>query len=119
MKPIVLPIIAMFLSFSGTDTITGRWESKPSVNGNVTGVVFKEDNTYDGYINKKPFVSGTFTYSSKDSLFTIEDGGCAEIVGTYKINFFSNGDSMSFRAISDDCTGRKGGMERTVLGRVK
>ena len=111
--------MAVLNSLSSTINLSGRWESKPSEKGNITGVVFKDDNTFEGYVNKKPFVSGTYTYNGEDSMLTMLDGGCAGITATYKINFFSNADSMRFTAINDSCTGRKEGMQRLVMGRVK
>ena len=43
----------------------------------------------------------------------------AKAQGVYSITFFSNGDSIRFKAISDSCVERMKGMERTVLGKVK
>lgn len=109
--------ITLLFAFTATDKLTGRWETQRSVNGNVTGVVFKSDYTFEGYINKKPFVSGT--YKLQDSIFSFQDNGCNGITGVYAIHFFSNLDSMRLVAIGDSCTERKQGMERLVLGRVK
>lgn len=99
--------------------LTGRWESRPSEKGNVTGVVFKESGVLEGYVNKKPFVSGTYTFNSTDSILTFVDNGCNGATGTYKVMFFSNSDSLRCRAISDSCQPRREGMERLVMGRVK
>ena len=107
----------MLLAFTTKDKLTGRWESKPSVNGNVTGVVFKPDNSFDGYVNKKPFVTGN--YILRDSLFSFTDNGCNGVRGVYKLEFFSHADSLRFIAVSDSCTERKKGMTSLVLGRVK
>lgn len=118
MKSLFLFVAALLaFAFTAKDKLTGRWETKLSVTGNVTGVVFNEDGSFEGYVNKKPFVTGTYTL--QDSLITITDNGCNGIQGTYKAVFFSNDDSLRFQAISDDCTERQRGMERTVLGRVK
>lgn len=118
MKTISLVTAALFfVACLVKDKLTGRWETKPSVNGNVTGVVFKEDGNFDGYVNKKPFVTGKYTL--QDSIFTFTDNGCNGAQGVYKILFFSNEDSVKFIAISDDCAERKEGMERTILGRIK
>jgi hypothetical protein len=116
MKTILIAAILSFITSTG-DLLTGRWESKPSVNGNVTGVLFKADHTYEGYINKKPFVSGS--YSLQDSVILIMENGCDGKTGVYKIIFFSNGDSLRFQSINDSCDERREGMNRTVLGRVK
>ncbi len=113
---ISVAIFTLF-AFAATDKLTGRWESKPSVNGNITGVVFKPDNSFEGYINKKPFVSGTYAY--QDSLFSFTDNGCDGKKGVYKIIFFSNSDSLRFEPVSDSCDQRRNGMSRLILGRVK
>ena len=105
------------LSFFLKDKLTGRWVSPPSVNGNVTTVVFKEDGRFDGFINQKPFVTGVYTL--KDSVFAFTDNGCEGKEGRYKTVFFCHDDSLRFQAISDDCTERKAGMERIVLGRAR
>ena len=108
--------ILIVLSFA-TDRLTGRWETKPSVNGNITGVVFKPDSSFEGYVNKKPFVSGRYVF--QDSIFTFTDNGCDGKQGVYKIVFFSNNDSLRFVPINDSCTERKEGMSRLIMGRVK
>lgn len=99
------------------DRLTGRWESQPSLKGNVTGVMFKPDNSFEGYVNKKPFVSGSYTLE-KDT-FSFTDNGCEGKRGVYKIIFFSNSDSLRFEVVVDSCTERKNGMLQLVMGRVK
>jgi hypothetical protein len=113
-------ISAAFLAmtiFVEKDILTGRWETQVSEKGNVTGVVFKEDNTFEGYVNRKPFVTGQYTL--QDSIFTFTDNGCNGAEGTYKLVFFSNNDSLRFEPVSDDCIDRKNGMRRMILGRKK
>lgn len=111
----LLPLLLVVLS--PKDKLTGRWESKPSVNGNVTGVVFKEDSTFEGYVNRKPFVTARYTF--KDSILRFTDNGCNNQEGVYVVKFFAAGDSIRFQAISDSCEERRKGTERLVLGRVK
>jgi hypothetical protein len=108
-----MAIMALFTK----DKLTGRWETQPSPKGNVTGVVFKADNSFEGYVNKKPFVTGTYTL--KDSTFTFTDSGCEGAVGVYKLIFFHNADSLRFQPISDTCSERRNGISRMVLGRVR
>lgn len=111
-------VSAIFITLlASKDKLTGRWETKPSVKGNVTGVVFNKDNTYEGYVNKKPFVSGK--YSLHRNTITIEETGCNGAIGIYKLIFFSHSDSLRFEPISDSCTERREGMIKTILGRVK
>ena len=116
MKLIFVAAYFVLLSFTSADKLTGRWETKPSGNGNVTGVVFKEDGSFMAYVNKKPFVSGNYTVA--DSIFTFTDNGCMGMPGVYKLIFFSNSDSLRFEVVNDDCTDRREGMLRTVLGKV-
>ncbi|RYY15491.1 MAG: hypothetical protein EOO04_28525 [Chitinophagaceae bacterium] len=118
MKTGLVLLLAVFsIVFGGNDKLTGRWQTKPSEAGNVTGVVFMEDNTFEGFINKKPFVSGKFQVT--DSIFSFTDNGCEGVRGTYKLIFFSNYDSLRFQTISDSCDRRRAGMERLIMGRVK
>jgi hypothetical protein len=118
MKTFLFVAITIALgAFVSEDYLTGRWATKPSEKGNVTSIVFKPDNTFEGFVNRKPFTSGKYTL--KDSIFTFTDNGCGGTEGEYKCILFSNGDSMRFEFIRDTCTGRKNGMSRTILGRVK
>jgi hypothetical protein len=103
--------------FSPIDELVGRWETRPSENGNITGIVFKPDNSFEGYVNRKPFVSGT--YRVTDNVMTFVDNGCEGMQGVYRLVFFSHSDSLSFEPIVDSCTDRKAGMTRLVLGRTK
>jgi hypothetical protein len=116
---LLFSVFIFLLVTGGKNMLTGRWESKPSEKGNVTGVVFKADGALEGYINKKPFVSGTYTFNPDDSLLSFVDNGCNGARGTYKVLFYSNGDSLRCRAVSDSCQPRREGMERLIMGRVK
>ena len=107
------------LVLNSENTLVGRWAGKPSEKGNVTSVLFKADNTLEGFVNKKPFVSGTYNYNPVDSTIFLIDNGCNGVSAMYKILFFSNSDSMRFQAINDNCEERKAGMQRLVMGKVK
>jgi hypothetical protein len=115
----LLSMTTILVSFAkpGEGDITGRWETKPSANGNITGAVFRSDNSFEGYINKKPFVSGTYTVT--DNVLSFVDNGCEGMQGVYRLVFFSNADSLSFEPIVDNCTDRRNGMSRLVVGRIK
>lgn len=93
--------------------IAGRWETKMP-NDMVAGIVFKSDNTFQGYINKKVFVAGS--YDLKDDNITFFDNSCAG-KGTYRLSFFA--DSVRFNLVSDTCKGRSGDVDKAVFGRVK
>lgn len=77
--------VIILLAFTSTAKLTGRWESRLA-DGNILGFIFKPDNSFEGYINKKPFVSGNYTL--QENIFSIEGNGCPGIKGIYKINFF-------------------------------
>jgi hypothetical protein len=113
---ISISIFTIF-SFAPADMLIGRWETKPSPKGNVTGILFRDNNTFEGYINKKPFVSGS--YEVKDSVLSFVDNGCDGKRAIYNIIFFSNNDSLRFSVISDPCEERRKGMSVTVFGRKK
>lgn len=109
-------VVMASIGFTAADSLTGRWETKPSSKGNVTGIVFKPDKSFEGYVNRKPFVSGSYTL--QDSIFSFVDNGCDGKKGVYKLVFFNNADSLRFESIEDSCVRRKDGMSRLVLGRV-
>jgi len=115
-KAMLYSAILVLSAFIGKNKLIGRWESKPSDKGNVTGVVFK-DSTFEGYVNKKPFVSGA--YKLEDDIFSFVDNGCQGKRGVYKIVFFSDSDSLRFEPVNDSCDDRRNGMSRLILGRKK
>jgi hypothetical protein len=118
MKTILIFLVTLILAGTAErDILTGRWQTKPSAKGNPTGIAFREDKTFEVYINKKPFATGG--YILEDGLFSFTDNGCNGATGVYKIIFLSDADSIRFEPISDSCTERKQGMTRTILGRVK
>jgi hypothetical protein len=117
MKLLLIAAAIATVGLTTADKLTGRWETQPSEKGNITGVVFKADNSFEGYVNRKPFTTGNYTL--QDSIFSFTDNGCNGVRGVYKIIFFSQSDSLRFIPISDSCTERKNGMSRMVLGRKK
>jgi hypothetical protein len=118
MKIMIIAAVAFALAAaSEPNPLVGRWETKPSPKGNVTGLYMKADSSFEGFINKKPFVTGTYTY--KDSLLSFVDNGCNRTRGLYKVIFFSEGDSIRFEPVSDTCTERRNGMSKTIMGRIK
>ncbi|MEO8404435.1 MAG: hypothetical protein ABI480_07570 [Chitinophagaceae bacterium] len=107
-------IIAMM---TPKDKLTGRWQTQPSENGNVTSVLFRTDNTFEGFVNKKSFATGE--YNLQDSIFSFVDNGCNGQRGVYKVVFFNNDDSLRLVPLVDKCEERKNGISRMVLGKVK
>ena len=115
---LLLLAFTLVLTIPGKDKLTGRWETKTSEKGNVTRVVFKGDNIMEGYINKKPFVSGTYSFNEADSVISFVDNSCNGMRAIYKIMFYSNSDSLRFKVIMDSCGDRKNGMQRLVMGKL-
>jgi hypothetical protein len=118
-KTIFISFVTLLFAFTAMDQLTGKWETQPSSKGNVTSAVFRNDGSFDGYINKKPFVTGNYSYNAEDSVLTFTDNGCNGATGVYKVNFFNNADSLRFVPITDTCTERREGMQRLIMGRVK
>ena len=115
-KVMLYSALIALCAFFKENKLIGRWESKPSEKGNITGVVFK-DSTFEGYVNKKPFVTGT--YKLENEILSFTDNGCEGKSGVYKIVFFSDSDSLRFESINDSCAGRRNGMSNLILGRKK
>lgn len=118
MKFLFISICMLFLVNSDNpDKLKGRWQSKASPSGSVTSIYFPGDTTFEGFVNRKPFVTGTYTVT--DSLFSFVDNGCDGKRGIYKLIFFSNNDSLRFEPVQDSCEPRKAGMIRLIVGRVR
>jgi hypothetical protein len=116
MKTFIFSVLFTFLfTVTNNDILTGKWQSPVSPQGNVTSIIFKPDQSFEGFVNNKPFVTGN--YSIKDSIFTFTDNGCNGSEGSYKLIFFQNGDSLRFQYVSDTCMERRNGVSRLVLGR--
>jgi hypothetical protein len=113
---LIFPAIIVLLSLTSANDLTGRWESRMP-DGNILGIRYKPDNSFEGYFNKKPFVSGTYTF--QDSILAFRGNGCNGVKCFYKIIFFSNSDSMRWKVINDSCVARKEGMDNMVFGKVK
>ena len=117
MRVLLISVFTLLFSTSGNEKLVGRWETPVSPKGSTMSVVFSADNTFEAYLNHKPFTSGTYTL--KNDTFSLIDNGCDGKEGVYLITFFSNGDSLRLAPIHDECEGRKEGMSKTILGRKK
>jgi hypothetical protein len=116
MKFICIAVVAMICTYTKNNRLTGTWQ-RLTPSGGVHRITFTADNTFQMSVNDQPRVSGTYTL--RDSIFTIEDFGCPDMTGTYKISFFGGDDSCRFQAISDPCDGRVQQANDAVLFRIK
>jgi hypothetical protein len=114
---LLMAIVAIWFAYADNNELTGIWETKPSPKGNITRVIFKPDASFEGFINKKPFTSGKYTFH--DGLLSFTENGCNGKRGEYKIIFFSHSDSIRFVPVNDSCEERRKGMSVTILGRIK
>lgn len=115
MKTLIVFTLLM-LAFKAPQSITGKWETlQPG--GNTLGMVFKADNHFEGYINRKPFVSGTYTF--EDDIIIMNGDGCINMPGKYRIHFLKNTGAIRWEVINDSCTDRKKGLDNIVFTRIQ
>jgi hypothetical protein len=100
-----------------TSPIVGRWEHIFKDGPTNFLVVFRADGTYDGFANKKAFVSGT--YKMKNDTLYISDPTCnSKYAGTYRVEYFGKQDSIKFHVIQDTCIGRREGADGLVYKHI-
>lgn len=125
MKKNRLLSILIFLLFSGTsftrDTnpLAGKWEYSGIFKGDPFKLlaIFRTNGTFDGFINKKEFVSGTY-HLKHDTLY-ISDPTCnVKYEGTYQVEFFGHLDSLKFHVIQDTCVGRREGTDGLLFKKL-
>ncbi|PZR07236.1 MAG: hypothetical protein DI539_23905 [Flavobacterium psychrophilum] len=91
-----------------THPLVGKWEYSATHHGGPFKLmaVFRANGTFDAFVNKKEFVSGT--YRLKNDTLYVSDPTCnAQYEGIYKVEFFGKNDSLLFHALQDTCVGRK------------
>jgi hypothetical protein len=115
--------VVLFSAFKITDTpspILGRWELKGIDQGQPFSflVVFRTNGNYDGFVNKKTFVSGTF-HMKHDTLY-IADSICnSAYEGMYKVQYHGQQDSLTFHVIRDTCRARREGSDGFTFKKVR
>ncbi len=113
-------VIGLLIYTKPANLLIGRWQGRSaSSKESVTSFVFKDDNRMEVFVNRKAFASGAYFFSPADSILSFTDNACDRSAAIYKINFFSNSDSLRFSVIYDTCTDRKRGIQLLVLGRAK
>jgi hypothetical protein len=126
MKNLILPgllAIVLFSAFTISDDpnpILGRWELKGADHGQPFSflVVFRTNGNYDGFLNKKTFVSGTF-HMKHDTLYIADPICNSAYEGMYKVQYHGERDSLTFHVIRDTCRARREGSDGFTFKKVK
>jgi hypothetical protein len=120
---LLITIIVVLFSITGftidTNPLVGKWQHSGKSQGQAFDLmaIFRANGTYDGFINKKEFVSGVY-HMNHDTLY-IADATCNDKYnGTYKIEFFGKLDSLKFHVIQDTCVGRRQGTDGKVFKKL-
>jgi hypothetical protein len=108
-------IIILFSAISltsDTNPLVGKWENSGIYKGTPYKflAIFRANGTFDGFMDKKEFVSGTY-HVQHDTLYLSDPTCNAKYEGTYKIEIFSHADSLKFHVIQDTCRGRREGTD--------
>ena len=61
---------------------------------------FKSNGTYACYTGNTVTLNGTYTFDETDSTLTVEDNGCFDIAGKYKVHLSANTDSLRFTPVN-------------------
>jgi hypothetical protein len=113
-------LLSAFKLMDDLSPIQGRWETSSVYQGQPFSFlfVFRNNGNYDGFLNKKTFVSGT--YQLKHDTLYISDPICnSAYQGSYKVQYHGQLDSLTFHLIQDTCGGRQEGMDRITFKKVK
>jgi hypothetical protein len=117
---ISIVILLSTLSFIiDTNPLVGKWEYSSTYQGSPYKLlaIFRNNGTYDGFINKKEFVSGTY-HINHDTLYIADPTCNAKYEGKYKVEFFGQHDSLKFHVIQDTCVGRREGTDGKLFKNV-
>jgi hypothetical protein len=116
----ILIIFIFAISFTNdTNPLIGKWEYTGLSNGAPFKLlaIFRLNGTFDGFINKKEFVSGTY-HLNKDTLY-MSDATCnANYEGKYRVEYFGQHDSLKFHVLQDTCAGRREGTNGKLFRKV-
>lgn len=125
MKNLMVIIIAGLMLYScGSTTskktvhsLVGEWDAHLNYEGKpyVFLARFKANGSYNGFMDGKNFVSGTYR-TAGDSLY-ITDGLCnMAYEGLYKLTYY--GDSLRFDVLTDTCRQRVEGSSGLAVKRI-
>lgn len=125
-KVLIYSVLAIMLSFSAFSpsneniSIVGKWECIKKFNGSAVSLVaiFRANGVYDGFVDKKAFVTGKYKMT-QDTLHFIDVIGNGIYDATYKVKFFGDRDSLKVSVIQDTVVGRRQGTDGFVFKRIK
>ncbi len=115
MKTVIFCLAGLF-AINTSNSITGTWNVS-SAGAGFSSVVFKNNGTYECYTGNTVALNGTYTFNETDSTLIIEDDGCYDITGTYRVHLSGNADSLRFTPVNDDCFTRKVSVQSALLTR--
>jgi hypothetical protein len=113
-------MVCAAIAFTGdTNPLVGKWEHSGISHGQPFNfmAIFRANGTFDGFINKKEFVSGTY-HMKHDTLYMSDPTCNAQYEGSYKVEFFARQDSVKFHVVQDTCMGRKEGTNGLLFKRI-
>ena len=110
--------LAGLFAINFSSSITGTWNVSSVVSG-FSSMEFKSNGTYACYEGTTVTLTGTYTFNETDSTLTVEDEGCYDITGTYKVLFSGKADSLRFTPVNDDCLSRKASVQSALLTRAQ
>jgi hypothetical protein len=106
-------VLLAIVSFTiDTNPLVGKWENSSVFKGDPYKflAIFRSNGTFDGFMNNKEFVSGTY-HMNHDTLYMSDPTCNSKYEGRYKVEFFGQIDSLKFHVIQDTCKGRVEGTD--------
>jgi hypothetical protein len=117
---LAIALLSAFKINEDTNAIQGRWEMNSVYQGQPFSllIVFRNNGNYDGFYNKKIFVSGA--YQMKHDTLYLSDPICnSAYQGSYKIQYHGQMDSLTFHVVQDTCRARREGSDGYSFKKVK
>jgi hypothetical protein len=104
---------------SEINPLVGKWEYSGTDHGRPFKflAIFRANGTFDGFINQKEFVSGTY-HMNHDTLYMSDPTCNAKYEGSYKIEFIGQPDSIKPHVVQDTCIGRRMSTDGKVFKKV-
>lgn len=116
---LAITLLAAFTIKDKPSPIQGRWEFRSIERGSPFSflLIFRTNRKYDGFMNKKTFVSGTY-HMQHDTLYIADPICNSAYQGTYKIEYHGKADSLTFHVIRDTCRARREGSDGFTYKKV-